>query len=155
MRLKKKIDHFLYHEHFFTEPRHNNLKIIQAKNTYILITKWGTDAFVDTRSCILMKRSTKVVEPVRVRAGLIMLLNELEVMGCLVYDHSRILPAAVNDVTQAIPWVLLHKKLGGDVFHFHNLCAVRDVIYCGHSDSCKTEHRSDPSATHSKDIWFI
>lgn len=102
----------------------------------------------------LREKSTKVVEPVRVRAGLIMLLNELEVMGCLVYDHSRILPAAVNDVTQAIPWVLLHKKLGGDVFHFHNLCAVRDVIYCGHSDSCKTEHRNDPSATHSKHIWF-
>lgn len=93
------------------------------------------------------KVSTEIVEAMRVRARVVVFLDELEVVRGFIYDHSRVLPAAVNDVTQAVPRVLLHEKLRGNVLHFHHLCTVCDVIDRSHSEGCKTEGRNEPHQT--------
>lgn len=55
---------------------------------------------------------------------LILLLHKLEVMGSLVGDYARVLPATMDDITEALPRVFLHKELRWDVLHLHHLCAV-------------------------------
>lgn len=76
---------------------------------------------------------TEVVQPVGVGSILILLLHELEVMGSLVGDHSRVLPATVNDVTKALPCVFLHKELRRDILHLHHLRAVRKAVHSRHA----------------------
>lgn len=67
---------------------------------------------------------TKVIDAVRVRAGLI-LLDKLEVMWRLVDNYATVLTAVVDDLPQAVPCMLLHLKLCGiHVLHLHHLCAV-------------------------------
>lgn len=76
---------------------------------------------------------TKIIDAVGVRAGLI-LLDELEVMWCLVDNHACVLAAVVDDFPQAIPCMLLHLEMGGiHVLHLHHLCAVRELVNPRHA----------------------
>lgn len=107
---------------------------------------------IDTFSCFsalvrVRKRDlTKIVQPMRMRAQLIVFQDELEVMGRLVNDHSRVFPTSMDDLAQAIPRMLFHKKLRGYIFHLHHFCAVWKVVYCSHLDSCKTAHEHTPKS---------
>lgn len=69
----------------------------------------------------------------RVGTILILLLHKLEVMGSLVGDHARVLPATMDDVTETLPRVLLHKELRRDILHIHYLRAVRKAIHSHHA----------------------
>lgn len=86
------------------------------------------------------RQLTKVIQAVRVGAILILLLYKLEVMRSLVSDHARIFPATVDNVTEALPRVLLHKELRRDVLHFHHFCAVRKAVHSSHANCHTTEH---------------
>jgi len=67
---------------------------------------------------------TKIVDAMRVRAGLVF-LDEVEVMWCLADNHAGVFAAVVDDLSQSVPRVLLHLELGGIyVLHFYNFCAV-------------------------------
>lgn len=85
--------------------------------------------------CPIIKHQslTKVVQPVGVGSILVLLLHKLEVMGSLVGDHARVLPATVDNVTQAIPRVFLHEELRWDILHFHHLGAVRKAVHSRHA----------------------
>lgn len=76
---------------------------------------------------------TKVVQPMGVGSILILLLHKLEVMRSLVSDHARILPATMDNVTEALPRVLLHKELRWDILHLYHLRAVRKAIHSHHA----------------------
>lgn len=91
--------------------------------------------------CILhifkFRQLTKVIQAVRVGSVLILLLYKLEVMRSLISDHARIFPATVNNVTEALPRVLLHKELRWDILHFHHFRAVRKAVHSRHAN-CHT-----------------
>ncbi len=80
-----------------------------------------------------MNQLTEVVQPVGVGSILILLLHKLEVVGSLVGDHARVLPATVDNVTEALPRVFLHKELRRDVLHLHHLRAVRKAVHSRHA----------------------
>lgn len=86
------------------------------------------------------RQLTKVIQAVGVGAILILLLHKLEVMRSLVSDHARIFPATVDNVTEALPRVLLHKELRRDVLHFHYFCAVCKAVHSRHAN-CHTAER--------------
>lgn len=81
---------------------------------------------------MLARRLTQVVEAVRVRAGLLCFPDKLEIMGSFVHYHARVLPAAVNNVTQPIPRMLLHLELGRHILHLNHFGAVRERVHCSH-----------------------
>lgn len=89
------------------------------------------------------KQLTKVIQPVRMGPVLILLLYKLEVMRSLVSDHARIFPTTVDDVAEALPGVLLHKELRGDILHFHHFCAVRKAVHSRHANCHTAEGREN------------
>lgn len=95
-----------------------------------LIRNWRTEFCAPLSSINLL---TEVVQPVGVGSILILLLHKLEVMGCLVGNHAWVLPTTVDNVTEALPRVFLHKELRWDILHFHHLCVVRKTIHSRHA----------------------
>lgn len=80
-------------------------------------------------------RLTEVVEPVGVGSIFIIFLHKLEVMGSLVGNHAWVLPATVDNISQALPRVFLHKELRWHILHFHHLCIIRKAVHSRHAHS--------------------
>lgn len=86
-----------------------------------------------TGHSFLVPELTKVVDAVGVWTGLI-LMDELEIMRCLVDDQACVLAAVVDYLPQAIPLMLLHMELGGiHILHLHHLCAVGEFVHPRHA----------------------
>lgn len=83
---------------------------------------------------------TEVVDAVGVWTELVP-GDELEVVGRLVYDHTGVCVAVVDDLSQVLPRMLLHLELSGvHILHLNHLCAVRELVYPRH----RCHSRSDP-----------
>lgn len=81
----------------------------------------------------------------------ILLLHKLEVVGRLVGDHARILPATMDDVAEAFPRVLLHKELRRHVLHLHHLRAVREAVHSRHPHCNAAEPSTNVTTWHAGD----
>lgn len=94
---------------------------------------------------------TEVVDAVGVGTE-VFLDDKLEIVRCLVYDHAGVGVAAVDDLAQVIPRMLLHVELGGvHVLHLHHFCAVRELVHTCH----RCQSRSDPVVVENRDLKII
>lgn len=100
---------------------------------FSIAAKWRKQTFVSCASQSRHDWRTEVVQPMRVGSIFPRLLHKLEVMGGLVGDQTRVLPATVDYIPEPLPRVSLHKELRWDVIHLHHLRAVCKAIHRRHA----------------------